>query len=394
MKHVLWCIGHDLLLPEIERGEGCYVYDRDGRKYLDLESGVWCTPLGHNHPEVNRALKAQAERLMHMGYCYSGRIVEEAAADLLDISGLSDGKAVFLSSGSEAVEFGVQAIREITGKPLVLTLSESFLGSYGSAGSKRPEEWHLFDRSVCLTCERISVCDPQCPHLTGIPFGRIGGFVFEPGSSSGLVRFPPRPLIQNLVKLVCRHGGIIQINEITTGMGRTGRWFGYQHYGIRPDIISLGKGLGNGYPVSAILLTRKISTRLRRISFHYSQSHQNDPLGCAVVQAVVSVMKAGKIVEKSRRMGKYFQEKLLQLKEKYPIIREVRGRGLIVVVEFQETLPAGLIDDWHRQLIGKGFIVARRPGVNAFRMDPPLIITKEEIDSFLTAFGDVMNSAV
>lgn len=267
MDHVLWCIGHELVLPDIVRAEGCYLYDRTGKKYIDMESGVWCTPLGHAHPRLNKAIRTQIDRITHTGYCYSHAIVEEAASEITDISGWNRGRCVFLSSGSEAVEFGIQVLRTLSVNPLLLTLSDSFLGSYGSASQARGDEWSLVDWQACRSCPRAGECDPNCPVLLDIPFDKIGGFVFEPGSASGLVRFPPKPFIQNIVARIREEEGLVQVNEITTGLGRTGKWFGFQHYDIRPDVVSMGKGLGNGYPVSVVAMSPTVIDRLSHISF-------------------------------------------------------------------------------------------------------------------------------
>jgi acetylornithine aminotransferase len=390
MDHVLWCNKHPLVLPDIVKGEGCYLYDADGRKYLDLESGIWCLALGHCHPQINDAMRAQAGILAHSGYCYANPVMEQASKAVLDILKMPDGKCVFLSSGSEAVEFGVQALHKITAKPLILTLSDSFLGSYGSAGSKRQDEWVLFDWHKCTTCNSSEDCDPECRYLLEIPFDRIGGFVFEPGSSSGLVRFPPKSFIQNIVKFIRQHDGFIQINEITTGLGRTGKWFGFQHYDINPDIVSMGKGLGNGYPVSAIAMTPDIIEHLSNKSFYYYQSHQNDPLGCAVARAVIKTLQKEKIIEKSNTVADYFLNELQQLKQKYSIIQEIRGRGLMLAIEFEDTLADDVLSDLYVQCIQQGLILAKRPGLNVFRLDPPLIIQKEDIDHFLETFDQLL----
>ena len=390
MDHVLWCNKHPLLLPDIVKGEGCYLYDLQGQKYLDLESGIWCLPLGHCHPQINAAIGAQAGILAHSGYCYANEVMEQASSAVLDLLSMPDGKCVFLSSGSEAVEFGVQALRKITARPLILTLSDSFLGSYGSAGSKREQEWRLFDWQRCTVCNSSQTCDPQCRYLSEIPFERIGGFVFEPGSSSGLVRFPPKSFIRNIVKFIRQHQGFIQINEITTGFGRTGRWFGYQHYDISPDIVSMGKGLGNGYPVSAIAMTPEIIAHLNARSFYYYQSHQNDPLGCAVAKAVIKILRDENIIGKSKTAGDYFFDALQQLKRKYSIVDEIRGRGLMFAIEFKDTLEDDVLSDLYVECIRRGFILAKRPGLNVFRIDPPLIIRKEDIDRFLETFDRLL----
>jgi acetylornithine/N-succinyldiaminopimelate aminotransferase len=390
MDHVLWCNRHPLVLPDIVKGEGCYLYDSQGRKYLDLESGIWCLPLGHCHPQINAAIGAQAGILTHSGYCYANSVMEQASSAVLNISNMPEGKCVFLSSGSEAVEFGVQALRKITTKPLILTLSDSFLGSYGSAGSKRKDEWYLFDWRECSICDSSDACDPECRYFSQIPFDRIGGFVFEPGSSSGLVRFPPKSFIQNVVKFIRQHEGFIQINEITTGLGRTGKWFGFQHYGIEPDIVSMGKGLGNGYPVSAIAMTPEIIEHLSNKSFYYYQSHQNDPLGCAVATAVIKILQEEKIIEKSNPVAEYLFNGLQQLEKKYSNIQEIRGRGLMFAIEFADTLADDLLSDLYVQCIQRGFILAKRPGLNVFRIDPPLIIQKEDIDHFLETLDQLL----
>lgn len=210
MEHVLWCIGHDLEIPDIVKAEGCYLYDSSGRKYVDLESGTWCVSLGHCNSSINAALKNQADSIIHTGYCYSHTVVEAASVEILDIAGIHDGKCLFLTSGSEAVEFGVQVIRKITRKPKLLTLSDSFLSSYGSSGSRNSDEWHLFDWTGCNDCPCSKTCDLDCDRLACIPFDSIGGFVFEPGSSSGMVRFPPKSLIQILVSVTRQHGGYIR----------------------------------------------------------------------------------------------------------------------------------------------------------------------------------------
>jgi acetylornithine aminotransferase len=355
-----------------------------------MESGIWCLPLGHCHHQVNEAISAQANDLAHSGYTYGNSVIEQASRAVLDMVNMPQGKCVFLSSGSEAVEFGVQVLRKLSGRPLVLTLSDSFLGSYGSAGKKQADEWILFDWHQCDTCSSSKDCDPECDHLSDIPFSRIGGFVFEPGSSSGLVRFPPKAFIQNLAKLVRRHDGFIQINEITTGLGRTGRWFGFQHYDIEPDIVSMGKGLGNGYPVSAIAMRPEIIERLSEIGFYYFQSHQNDPLGCAAARAVITTLQEHNTIEESCIAADYLAERLQQLAEKYSIIQEIRGRGLMIAIEFNGQLTDEVLSDLYLQCIQQGLILTKRPGFSVFRIDPPLIIQKEDIDHFIETFDQLL----
>src|SRR5512138_2326363 len=147
MDHILKC--HEIFKTDFVRGQNCHLYDAEGRQYVDLESGIWCTALGHNHPRINRVMETQLKNLVHLGTRYPSFLAEEAALAVLEAVGIEDGKCTFLSSGSEAVEFGVQTIRRVTQKPLLLTFQNSYLAGYGSAGQKRLDEWYLLDWTAC-----------------------------------------------------------------------------------------------------------------------------------------------------------------------------------------------------------------------------------------------------
>jgi len=391
MKNILWSIGHDLKLKNITHAKGCFVYDADGKSYLDMESGVWCTPLGHCRPEIHHALVNQMEDILHTGYCYAHPVIQEAAEAVLDLIDFQDGKCLFLTSGSEAVEVGVKAIKKISSKPFLFTFTDAFLGSLGSSAAKPTDEWVLFDWSKCSTCPSKETCDLNCPHFLSIPFEKISGFVFEPGSSSGMVRFPPGALISSIVSRIHKDGGFVQINEITTGMGRTGKWFGYMHYGIRPDIVSMGKGLGNGYPVSAVAFNKKTVCKMEENDFYHSQSHQNDPLGCAAAKAVIQTIKKEGLLENCILSGSYLMEKLMGLKNQYAAIKEIRGRGLIMAMEFTESTTHDAVVSIYEKLLKKGFIIAKRPKLKVFRIDPPLIIEKSMTDDFVKAMDDLLS---
>jgi len=374
MGHILMC--HEIVKTDFVQGRNCSLVDAGGKGYIDLESGIWATALGHNHPRINRAIREQLKMISHLGTRYPNQLVEETAQDVLDITGIGDGKCTFLSSGSEAVEFGVQAIQRITGKPLLLTFQNSYLAAYGSAGRKDSQAWVLFDWSICTHTE-------PCHCLEKIPFERIGGFVFEPGGSGiGFVRFPPGKIVREIAQRVRETGGMLMANEITTGMGRTGKWFGFQHYDFQPDIVSLGKGLGNGYPVSAVAMKAKVAERLENSGFHFAQSHQNDPLGCAVAREVIRVFHARDWVGRGNTLGKYFLKGLQRLEKKYDLIKEARGRGMLLGLELrpQEQLSAQAA---YRALLEKGFLVGYYPAGNLLRFDPALTVKKGDITRFL-----------
>ncbi len=382
MNNVLNCTGHDLKIPNIVDSEGVYLFDENGKQYMDLESGVWCTALGHKNSRVNEVIRSQINSIMHTGFCYSNEILDEAAKSILSITNLQGGKCVFLCSGSEAIEILRQVSRHVTGRDKTLALHDAYLGSYSSV-INRNEGWHIFDWQKCKTCPKSIKCDPDCDELQDIPED-IAEFIFEPGSASGFVRFPPIGLIQNMVNIVRKGNGKIIANEVTTGTARTGKWFGYQHYGIEPDMISIGKGIGNGYPVSVAVLNSALVKDLEERPYKYSQSHQNDPLGAAIVREVIQVIDDNNLVAEAAKKGKAFLSQLNMLVDN-EIILGVRGRGLMFAVDLVSEEVGDEIFD---ELIEKGFIVCNRGSL--FRIDPPLTISAAEFGKFIDTLNAIL----
>lgn len=388
MDKVLKCCGYNEYDINIIRGQADYLYDDQDRKYVDFEAGVWCTSLGHSHPQINLVMKRQIDQIMHLGYQYKSPIVEEAAAKVLEAVKIPEGKCVFLSSGSESVEFGVQSIRRITQQPLLLSLAGSYLAAYGSAGRRSPEEWLFFDWNQCADCS-LNECSSDCGCFKKIPFECIGGLVFEPGNTSGQVKLPPQKLVKNLEITVRQHNGLVMANEVTTGFGRTGAWFGYEHYELQPDIIAMGKSMGNGYPVSAVAMEADIAGRLEKAGFRYAQSHQNDALGCAITTEVIKIIKEEKLIKRSSEVGAEFKNKLEQLGKRHDCIKEVRGRGLMLAVEFKEDKHFSL-PSVHRKLFEGGFLAGYNLAGNLLRFYPALIIKESSVENMLGSLDDIL----
>jgi len=382
MEHVYNCIGHTLKIPDIVQSDGVYVIDSSGNRYMDLESGVWCVSVGHRNPRINKRISEQIDAIIQSGFSYSSPIVNLAAKRILDITGLDKGKCVFLCSGSEAIEIGRQISKHLNGFKLSMTLHDSYLGAYSSV-SDRTRGWYLFDWTKCTVCERNTNCSRDCTLLKRIP-EEVSEFVFEPGSSSGYVRFPPLSMIRNLVEIVREQGGKILVNEVTTGMGRTGLWFGYQHYDISPDLIAIGKGVGNGYPVSIAVLSEKTIRELEEKPFKYSQSHQNDPLGASVVKELIDYMEEAGLINDVQRKGKRFLGQLEKLVDGQ-ILTEVRGRGLMMAMD---VCDPKMTERLCSELLKQSFIVGNRG--SHIRIDPPLTIKAEEFDHFLEVFEGIL----
>ncbi len=384
MDHVYCCTGHELKIPNIVDSSSVYLFDDKGKRFMDLESGVWCVSIGHQNEKICNVIANQARSVMHAGFCYSHSILEDASKAFLNIASFDNGKCVFLCSGSEAIEIARQISRHLSGNNLSMTLHDSYLGAYTSV-TNRSKDWYIFDWDECKTCGQNDKCDPLCEALQSIPED-ISDFVFEPGSASGFVSFPPKTLIQNIVEIIRNNNGKVIANEVTTGVGRTGKWFGYQHYEIEPDLIATGKGIGNGYPVSVAAIHKDTVRALEMKPFKYAQSHQNDPLGAAVVQAVIQEIENCDLITEAAQKGSRFLSQLESLIDN-EIILDVRGRGMMFAMDVANPHVA---DKIYGELIERGYIIGNRGAT--FRIDPPLIIKEVEFDAFIDAFKTVVVS--
>jgi acetylornithine aminotransferase len=373
---------------DFRRGRNCELWDSSGKRYLDLESGSWAAILGHCNPGVDGILRRQAGELVHLNVRFPNHSAVEAARSLRSVAGLEDGAVVFLSSGSEAVEFGAEALRKILGRPYLLCLSRSYLSACGSTGRKSPSEWLKFDWEGALEGEGLEAA------MDSLPWESIGGVVFETGGGSpDFLRFPPREVVAGLATRARACGGRVMFNEVTTGMGRTGSWFSYEAYGIRPDLVAVGKGLGNGYPVSAAVLSRDLASLWSLRGLHHAQSHQGNPLACAVAAAVIAELADGGWVEKGAGLGARFLERMRLLPDPHGRVADVRGRGMLMAIEFRKD--SGLTGEFARSFLWKrGIIASAYPSAfplgTGLRFDPALTLPGIMADEALACLEELL----
>ncbi|MBN1213759.1 MAG: aspartate aminotransferase family protein [candidate division Zixibacteria bacterium] len=385
-------LSHPVYKIEIETAEGVYLYDTDGRRYVDFEAGVWCASLGHNHPDVNTRLKEQLDRVTHLGASFISPATEAAARKLVRFASLDSGRAVFLSSGSEAVELSLRLARLYTGRKKLVTFTRSYLGAYGLTVRLDDETvWQTVNIDRCLACAEDN-CSLDCPYLKHIRPEETAAFVLEPVLGSGGVIMPPTRCVRFLAKKIRLGGGLLIANEVTAGLGRTGRRLSVEHHDVAPDLVAFGKTLGNGYPVSAVVMKKEIAEKIGDTDFRYIQSHQNDPLGCAAAETVLDTIEKENLTERADQIGKIFKTALNAVKDKHAFIADVRGVGLMLGMEFKLDLPGGpeTIEKISRQLLKGGFIVGSRPSLNLLRFLPPFIIEKNHIDELCRALDSVL----
>lgn len=359
----------------IEKSKDCYVYDSEGKKYIDFEAGVWCANVGHNNNRLISVMEKQLKDCIHHGYNFRNRFSEQLANKLNEKIGFDGGQSVFLSSGSEAVNLAATISRHLTGKEKILKIDNSFLSAYGY-GQISKENYH-----------KIDIQYNSIDSISKINFNEVAGFILETGGASvDVVKFPDFEFVQILIREARKHETLIIVDEVTTGFGRTGKWFGFMHYNIIPDIVVTAKGLGNGYPISGVSISSDITKKLYERPLNYLQSHINDPLGCAISIEVMNIIDDENLIEKSRATGEYFKNRLDFLAEKFPDkISEVRARGLILAIEFSKQTNGSQIN---KELFERGLVVGFKS--NVIRLMPPLTIKSSDIDELIEALTEIL----
>ena len=358
----------------IVKGRRCYIYTANGKRYVDFESGDWAAALGHANSEINKVIARQAQLIMHDGLFFRKQKAEILSEILLEKLEMKGGESVFLSSGSEAVNLCLILATRLTRRDKILTINDSFLGSYGIGQASENNG------------RRVNIDVDDFDSIEKINFNEIAAFAFEPGSSWGNIKFPSPDFVDMLQSRVKKSGGLLIANEVTTGFGRAGKWFGFQHYNFTPDLVAMGKIMGNGYPISAVSINKEAALLFSKNKFRYAQSHQNDALGCAVATEVIRIIENEKLIDRVCEMGGYFKEQLLRLQlARIDKIKEVKARGLMVAVEFFSEKEAERI---FSKLIENGFVVGQKN--NNVRFMPPFIITKRHINLLIKALKEII----
>ena len=350
------------------KSKDCYQYDADGKEYIDFESGVWCTNLGHCNDRIAKLVEKQAKESVHHGYKFRNRYAEELSIELQRLIGFENGSSVFLSSGSEAVNLSITISRNITGRNKLLKIDNSFLSSYGFGQISKENE------------NLVNAPFNDSNAIKNIDFNEIAAFVIETGGASvEMVRFPDFGYLTQLTEAAKKNNCLIIAEEVTTGMGRLGKWFGFQHYDIIPDIVVTGKALGNGFPISAVTISSDITEKFRQNPFGYAQSHQNDPFGCAIGLEVIQIIEETGLISKANTVGLYFKEQLEQVLNNHKDkIKEVRARGLMLALEFRDGFDGKQISD---SLFELGNVIGFK--LNTLRFLPPLTIKTSDIDKMI-----------
>ncbi len=383
-------------------GDGCIVHDDHGRAYVDMTSGCWCTVLGHGHPRLVAAAAAQSARLVHTGPPFVGDVLDAAFEKLAEIVPRGLDRAVWLNTGSEAVELAIKMARAATGRDALVVVERSYYGATNHALALSEAGRHAtflpnagdvlrIPAPVCSRCPMGATwpCDgfPCLAPLRERIAARDAAFaavLFEPILANAGVIVPPQGYASALRALASACGALFIAEEVTTGVGRTGCWFGVDHESVAPDILVVGKAIGAGWPVAAVITTTSVEEDARGKVTHV-QSHQNDPFSAAIAAATISIIQDEGLVDRAHDEGAYLLASLDDVASRHDAIAEVRGRGLLAGVELRRDLAeegAAML----RRLRESGFLVNYQPHNAAFRLLPPYVIERAQIDSFVHAF--------
>ena len=355
-----------------EKGEGVRVWDKEGKCYIDLVSGIGVMAVGYSHPRICKVIKEQSQKLVHCSNLYHIENQAKLAEKLCQIS-FAD-KVFFCNSGAEANEAAIKLARKFgyqKGAFEIVAMENSFhgrtLATLGLTGQEKYRKWFGPFPPGFKFCEFNNV-----KKLKEMITSKTCAIIMEPIQGEGGIKEASPEFIE-AAREICTEKDILLIfDEVQCGLGRTGKWFAYQHFGVEPDIMTLAKPLAAGLPIGACLAKKNIADIFS--PGDHASTFGGGPLVTSVALEVLNIMEEEKLVEKAKEVGRYFREKLSSLKEKFPFIKEVRGKGLMLGMELDiEGKP---VMDKARE---KGLLINVTKG-KVLRFLPPLIIKKAEID--------------
>ena len=365
-----------------DHGEGCYLYDTEGKKYLDFAAGIAVNALGYHYPGYDDALKSQIDKLTHISNLYYNEPMSEAGEKLIKASGLS--KAFFTNSGTEAIEGALKAARKYSytkygkeaGRFEIIAMNHSFHGrSMGALSVTGTEHYRepfepliggvKFADFNDLESVKAQITDKTCAIITEVVQGEGGIYPAQKEFLEGL-------------RALCDEKDIILIfDEIQCGMGRTGYYFAWQSYGVQPDVMTCAKALGCGVPVGAFVLGEKAAAA-SLVPGDHGTTYGGNPFVCAAVSKVFDIFEQDNILAHVQELTPYLEEKLDALVDKYPIVAARRGKGFMQGLVIEGTTVGSVVT----KALANGLLVISA-GSDVLRLVPPLVITKEHIDEMI-----------
>ena len=367
-----------------DHGDGIKLYDTEGNEYLDFFAGIAVQGLGYNYKGLNKALKEQADKLWHISNYFYNEPVIVAGQKLLEISDME--KVFFTNSGTEAIEGAVKIAKKYGtktgGRYEIIAMEGSFHGRSLGALSVTGNEHYREDFYPLIPGIKFAKYN-DLESVKNLVTDKTCAIILETIQGEGGIHPATKEFLEGIKKLTDEKDLILILDEIQCGMGRSGNFFAWQEYGIKPDVMTVAKALGNGVLIGAFLTAGKASDVLK--PGDHGSTYGGNPLVCAVASKVLDIFKEDSIIENVRVVGKYLREKLDELARSYQSINEVRGKGLLLGVEFDKPVA-----DIIKSALTDERLVLINAGSNVLRFIPPLIISKSDVDDALCRLKRVL----
>lgn len=358
---------------EIARGLGCRVYDNHDTEYLDLYGGHAVVSVGHCHPHVVEAIREQSARLMFYSNSVINPLQARLATRLGETCGYPDYSLFLVNSGAEANENAIKLASFHTGRSHIVALRKAFHGRTSAAVEATDNPTisapvNKGDHVTFIDIDDIDALDARLRH------GDVAAVIIEGIQGVGGIHIPSPDFMRATRELCDRYGTVLILDEIQSGYGRSGRFFAHQYSGIRPDIITVAKGIANGFPMGGVLISPRFTPKYGQLGTTFGGNH----LACATALAVLDVINDEHLVDNAARVGQYLIERLRSM----PGIKEVRGVGLMIGIEMDYP-----VKELRRRLIDEAHIFTGAASTNIIRLLPPLTLTIAEADEFLGHFN-------
>lgn len=413
-EYLIPCVYHFYSQPmQIVRGEGQYLFDHTGQKYLDCFAGVSVMNAGHCNPEITARICEQIQTLQHTTSIYLTQPVVDLAEKIAQITPGNLQKSFFCASGTEANEGACLLASIYTGRHEYIALRQGLHGRTKLTMSLTGLNMWRTDTSpvggisfapnaYCYRCpfhKNYPDCDLECIKqveevIKTSTSGKVAALIAEPIQGNGGIITPPPEYFIRLKELLNKYEILLIIDEIQTGFGRTGKMFAIEHWQVIPDIMTMAKALGNGTPIGAFTASVKIADTYTRPG---ASTLGGNPVSATAALATLDVIEKNNLVQKAAEQGAYLKSKLLSLQERHTCIGDVRGLGLMLGAEIvlENKEPATQMVDWIlEQMKNRGFLIGKNgPGRNVLAFQPPLVISKEDIDLLIENLDEVLLQA-
>lgn len=363
---------------EIARGDGCFVFDSKGNRYLDLYGGHAVISVGHSHPRYVKALESQAEKLVFYSNSVHNPLQQQLADKLGRISGYDDYQLFLVNSGAEANENAMKLASFHTGRSRIIAFSKAFHGRTSLAVEATDNPKIIAPVNANRRVTFVPFGDAEAAE-TEMEKGDVAAVIVEGIQGVGGINIPCAGFWNKLREACTRHGVVLIADEIQSGYGRTGKFFAHQHSGIKADIVTVAKGIANGFPMSGVIISPDIRPAYGLLGTTFGGNH----LACAAAIAVLDIFESENLVENAARTGDYLMQRLQEISQ----IKEVRGKGLMIGLEF--GFP---VKQLRTELLFGQKVFTGASGSNVIRLLPPLTLTRQLADEFIVSLTAALNN--